>query len=99
MCHLLTFRGSYSVQNDAYIQFSTHMRLLSSIPRNLYSMVSKRLLWLLNHVLIIYNTNHSRMFTTHRMQSPAFMSENAWLILSSGWRCVMNSSTLRSPFM
>lgn len=42
---------------------------------------------------------YSLMFTTHRMQSPAFISENAWLILSIGWRCVMNSSTLRSPFM
>ena len=43
--------------------------------------------------------SYSRMLTTQRMQSPAFMSPKAWLILSSGWRCVMNSSTLRSPLL
>ena len=43
--------------------------------------------------------SYSRMLTTQRMQSPAFMSPKAWLILSNGWRWVMNSSTLRSPFM
>lgn len=30
------------------------------------------------------NIYASLMFTTHRMQSPAFMSEKAWLIFSSG---------------
>jgi hypothetical protein len=30
--------------------------------------------------------SYSRMLTTQRMQSPAFMSLKAWLILSSGWR-------------
>lgn len=28
--------------------------------------------------------SYSRMLTTQRMQSPAFISEKAWLILSSG---------------
>jgi len=42
-------------------------------------------------------TASSLMLTTQRMQSPACMSANAWLILSSGCLCVMNSSTLRRP--
>jgi len=39
------------------------------------------------------------MSTTHLMQSPAFISLNAWLIWDNGCLCVMNSSTLSLPFM
>jgi len=39
----------------------------------------------------------SSIFTTARMQSPAFMSSKAALISASFLRCVMNSSTLSRP--
>ena len=41
--------------------------------------------------------SHFRMSTTHLMQSPAFMSANAWLMPSRFCLCVMNSFTLRRP--
>lgn len=37
--------------------------------------------------------------TTHRMQSPCFITSKALLILSNGCRCVMNSSTFSLPVM
>ncbi len=35
--------------------------------------------------------------TTHRIQSPCFITSKALLILSNGCRCVMNSSTFSLP--
>lgn len=41
----------------------------------------------------------SLMLTTHRMQSPDFIASKALLILASGSRCVMKSSTFSLPAM
>lgn len=57
-----------------------------------YGLIAER------YSLCMPKRSYSRMLTTQRMQSPAFMSLKAWLILSRGWQWVMNSSTLRSPF-
>jgi hypothetical protein len=44
-------------------------------------------------------SHEALMSTTQRMQSPAFMSSNAVLILARGCRWVMNSSTFSFPSM